>query len=86
MQIPELWFADSSKSLGLQCSGPPSPSVQTSVKKQFYGNTELDPVKAKRDFATTVVEVVQRFTANLGVEISILAKYRHVPKKASMRL
>jgi len=47
MQIPRLWFADSSKSLGLRCSGPSSPPVQTSVKKQFYGNIELDPVKAK---------------------------------------
>ena len=40
MQIPRLWFADSSKSLGLRCSGPPSPPVQTSVKKQFYGNED----------------------------------------------
>ncbi|MDP7146155.1 MAG: hypothetical protein QGH75_12610, partial [Pseudomonadales bacterium] len=45
--------------------------VQTSAKKQFYGNIELDPVKAKLDFATIVDEVVQQFTAKLGVEVSI---------------
>ena len=71
MQIPRLWFADSSKSLGLRCSGPPSPPVQTSVKKQFYANIELDPVKAKLDFATIVDEVVQQFTAKLSLEVSI---------------
>lgn len=48
-----------------------SPPVQTSAKRQFYGNIELDPVKAKLDFATIVDEVVQQFTAKLGVEVSI---------------
>lgn len=46
-------------------------AVQTSVKKQFYGNIGLDPVKARLDFATIVDEVVQQFTAKLGVEVSI---------------
>lgn len=50
---------------------PPSPPVQTSAKRQFYGNIALDPVKAKLDFATIVDEVVQQFTAKLGVEVSI---------------
>ena len=71
MQIPRLWFADSSKSLGLRCSEPPSPPVQSSVKKQFYGNIELDPAKAKLGFVTIVDEVVQQFTAKLGLEVSI---------------
>ena len=48
-----------------------SPPVQTPVKKLFYGNIELDPVRAKLDFATIVDEVVQQFTAQLGVEVSI---------------
>ena len=48
-----------------------SSAVQTAAKKQFYGNTELDPLKAKLDFATIVDEVVQQFTAKLGVEVSI---------------
>ena len=42
MQIPRLWFADSSKSLGLRCSGPPSPPVQTSVKKGYKLTGELN--------------------------------------------
>lgn len=51
--------------------GAPAPAIQTAIKKQFYGNIELDPVKAKIDFATIVDEVVQQFTAKLGVEVSI---------------
>ena len=41
------------------------------VKTHFYGTTALDPVKAKMDFATIVDEVVQQFTAQLGVEVTI---------------
>lgn len=48
------------------------PSVtQSVIKNQFYGNIDLDPVKAKIDFATIVDEVVQQFTAKLGVDVSI---------------
>jgi len=46
-------------------------AIQTTIKKQFYGSIDLDPVKAKIDFATIVDEVVQQFTAKLGVEVSI---------------
>ncbi|MBF0266053.1 MAG: hypothetical protein HQL46_12340, partial [Gammaproteobacteria bacterium] len=52
-------------------STPDTPPIQTAVKKQFYGTIELDPVKAKMDFATIVDEVVQQFTAKLGVDVSI---------------
>jgi hypothetical protein len=38
---------------------------------QFYASTDLDPVKAKMDFALLVDEVVQQFTAKLGVEVKI---------------
>ncbi len=41
------------------------------TKKQFYGTVSLDPVKAKMDFATIVDEVVQKFTARLGVDVTI---------------
>lgn len=51
--------------------GVTTPAIQTAIKKQFYGNIDLDPVKAKMDFATIVDEVVQQFTAKLGVEVSI---------------
>jgi len=47
------------------------PLVQSEIKKQFYGNIDLDPVRAKMDFATIVDEVVQQFTSKLGVEVSI---------------
>ncbi len=63
--------------VGLTITPPPTtgvstaPVIQTAVKKQFYGNIDLDPVKAKMDFATIVDEVVQKFTAKLGVEVSI---------------
>ncbi|MCW8959973.1 MAG: hypothetical protein OQK29_00335, partial [Ignavibacteriaceae bacterium] len=40
-------------------------------KKQFYGTISLDPVKAKMDFATIMDEVVQQFTAKLGVDVTI---------------
>ena len=41
------------------------------VKTHFYGTASLDPVKAKMDFATIMDEVVQQFTAQLGVEVTI---------------
>ncbi len=41
------------------------------AKKQFYGTINLDPVKAKMDFATIVDEVVLQFTSKLGVNVSI---------------
>ncbi len=54
---------------------PTSPTATTKPttvpKKQFYGTIELDPLKAKMDFATVVDEVVQQFTAKLGVDVTI---------------
>lgn len=52
-------------------NGSPQSTIQTKIKNQFYGNIDLDPVKAKIDFATIVDEVVQQFTAKLGVEVEI---------------
>jgi hypothetical protein len=46
----------------------PDPSVQL---KQFYGMVDLDPVKAKIDFATIVDEVIQQFTSKHDVNVSI---------------
>lgn len=47
----------------------------TEIKKalvtQFYASADLDPVKAKMDFALLVDEVVQQFTAKLGVDVKI---------------
>lgn len=41
------------------------------AKKHFYGTISLDPVKAKMEFATIMDEVVEHFTAKLGVGVSI---------------
>lgn len=49
-------------------AGTTTPAV---TKKQFYGTISLDPVKAKMDFATIMDEVVQQFTAKLGVNVRI---------------
>jgi hypothetical protein len=56
--------------------GAVAPAIQFTIKKQFYGNIDLDPVKAKIEFATIVDEVVQQFTAKLGVEVSISVEIR----------
>ena len=45
--------------------------TSVAAKNQFYGNISLDPVKAKMDFATIMDEVVQQFTAKLGVNVKI---------------
>jgi predicted AAA+ superfamily ATPase len=45
-----------------------TPSV---AKSHFYGTVDLDAVKAKMDFATIMDEVVQQFTAQLGVDVTI---------------
>lgn len=49
---------------------PVTPPTRT-ARKQFYATATLDPVKAKMDFATIVDEVVEPFTAKLGVDVTI---------------
>ncbi|WP_022949219.1 ATP-binding protein [Methylohalobius crimeensis] len=51
--------------------GQPDSGSTAAVKKQFYGTIAVDPVKAKMDFATIMEEVVQHFTAKLGVDVTI---------------
>lgn len=46
-------------------------TTSSGTKKQFYGTISLNPVKAKMDFATIMDEVVQQFTAKLGVDVMI---------------
>lgn len=41
------------------------------VKKQFYGSIELDPIRAKQQFADLVDEVVQQFTIRPDVKVRI---------------
>ncbi|MGF1869690.1 ATP-binding protein [Photobacterium indicum] len=52
-------------------SNPIPDPIKTALKKQFYSTIKLDPVRAKMDFATIVDEIVEQFTAKLGVEVSI---------------
>ena len=59
---------------GIPTPGTPGETGTTTpaaTKKQFYGTISLDPVKAKMDFATIMDEVVQQFTAKLGVDVTI---------------
>ncbi len=49
----------------------PVEEMKKALVTQFYASTDLDPVKAKMDFALLVDEVVQQFTAKLGVEVKI---------------
>ena len=41
------------------------------MKTQFYGTVDLDPVKAKLEFATLVDEIVEQFTLRTGVQVKI---------------
>ncbi|MEA3412895.1 MAG: DUF499 domain-containing protein [Pseudomonadota bacterium] len=52
-------------------TGVTEPPSGPSVRKRFYGTVNLEPVKAKMDFATIVDEVVEQFTSRLDVEVSI---------------
>jgi predicted AAA+ superfamily ATPase len=49
----------------------PVTEVKKTLATQFYASAELNPVKAKMDFAMLVDEVVQQFTAKLGVDVKI---------------
>lgn len=48
-----------------------TPSTLTVAKTDFYGTLNLNPIKAKMDFAMIMDEVVQQFTAKFGVEVTI---------------
>ena len=52
-------------------AGDPSVPVPGVVRNQFYATVDLDAVTAKLKFAEIVDEIVQQFTAKLGVEVSI---------------
>jgi hypothetical protein len=67
--VSETSQADSSVSPG--CSATGQAGVTSTAKSHFYGTVELDAVKAKMDFATIMDEVVQQFTAQLGVDVTI---------------
>ena len=49
----------------------PIPVTPAIAKNHFYGTINLDPVRAKMDFATIVDEVIEQFTAKFGVDVKI---------------
>jgi predicted AAA+ superfamily ATPase len=57
------------------------PPVSVIAKKHFYGTINLDPVKAKMDFATIVDEVIEQFTAKYGVEVKISVEIQATSNK-----
>lgn len=44
---------------------------ETALKNHFYGTVSVDPVTAKTQFATLIDEVVEHFTLQLGVDVTI---------------
>ena len=60
---------DSRSARPYDANGMPAPVAIT--KRQFYGQINLDPVKAKLDFAQIVDEVVQQFTSKHDVNVKI---------------
>ncbi|WP_394168913.1 ATP-binding protein [Saccharospirillum alexandrii] len=66
---PDSYSADSNELTKTIGAVPASSSG--SPKTHFYGTISLDAVKGKMDFATIMDEVVQQFTAQLGVDVTI---------------
>ncbi len=46
-------------------TGPTGGTTGAPPKKQFYGTIDIDPVKAKMDFAQIHDEIVEQFTARV---------------------
>lgn len=63
-------------------SGPDdvAEEIKKALATQFYASINLDPVKAKMNFALLVDEVVQQFTAKLGVEVKISVEIQATSK------
>lgn len=51
---------------------PAQPVPAAAVAKRFYGTVELDPIKAKMQFAQIVDEVVANFTMKPGTKVRIV--------------
>lgn len=59
-------------------------AVVSTLKKQFYGSIELDPIQAKKQFADLVDEVVLQFTSRPGVKSGLRLKLRPRRRQGSM--
>jgi uncharacterized protein len=60
---------------------PPTPPMATPTKKHFYGTINLDPLRAKMDFATIVDEVIEQFTVQYGVDVKISVEIQATSNK-----
>ena len=49
----------------------PSTTQKGSIKKRFFGNIDLDPVKAKYQFSQIADEVIQPFTTQPDARVTI---------------
>ncbi len=56
---------------GTPGTGGTGGTVTRTTQRHFYGTIDLDPVKAKMQFADIVDEVVQPFTTRAGVKVRI---------------
>jgi len=56
---------------GSEGKGGQSDGPSGSVKKQFYGTIDLDPLTAKMQFSQIINEVVEQFTTKTGVNLKI---------------
>lgn len=65
---------------GSSGTNDPVEEISKALATQFYASTSLDPVKAKMDFALLVDEVVQQFTAKLGVDVKISVEIQATSK------
>jgi len=72
MDKPQV--ADPSAGIGSEGNISSTPSIQK--KKRFYATVDLDPIKAKMDFATITDEVLEHFTARTGVEVTVSVEIR----------
>ena len=59
-----------------QTPGSPTSSPAKARKRNFYGIANLDPIRAKVDFAQIVDEVIQHFTARPDAKVSISIEIR----------
>ncbi len=63
-------------SAGIGSEGNISSTLSIQKKKRFYATVDLDPIKAKMDFATITDEILEHFTARTGVEVTVSVEIR----------
>lgn len=74
--VPSTTGGDSKEPQGKLAPGGHAPTGQTTggkqlLKKRFFGNIELDPVRAKYDFGQIADEVLQHFVERADTKVKI---------------